>query len=333
MKQADIYVIGCGGIGGYLIERLPMVLASLSLDLLDAAGGHSLVQEHLAKFGTEPIQCYARSLTLIDGDTFEPRNALRQGMAAGSKLELRKRRLQQDMDDIIESARKVQPMLESLEAFSNLGDRVEALKPDIDRLLQRQHLTRADIERLKSSVIMSSALSNVTLKGYNAYVNPGNIREMIPNNGETAVVFLCVDNLKTRYEVSKYMEDFRDCLVINGGNDRTTGHVTLYQRVRGEPLDPTIYEVYPDVRPDVDTRPDERHCTEVAPKHDQIAVTNSIVADVMLARFISAARNRLTETKVVKDKYVTCRFNEVMVDIEKPSMTALYHPTTQRKDP
>lgn len=30
----NIYVIGCGGIGGYLLELLPMCIASINLDVL-----------------------------------------------------------------------------------------------------------------------------------------------------------------------------------------------------------------------------------------------------------------------------------------------------------
>ena len=126
------------------------------------------------------------------------------------------------------------------------------------------------------------------------------------------VVFLCVDNLKTRYEVSKYMERFTDCIVFNGGNDKTSGHVTIYERAGGVELDPPIYEVYPNVRPDADKRPDEIACGTVAPKHDQLAVTNSMVADVMLGQFIRWTRKG--QLTVEGKPGVSVRYNEILLD-------------------
>ena len=34
----NVYVLGCGGIGGYIIDMLPMAIASLSLDMLEQGG-------------------------------------------------------------------------------------------------------------------------------------------------------------------------------------------------------------------------------------------------------------------------------------------------------
>ena len=96
-----------------------------------------------------------------------------------------------------------------------------------------------------------------------------------PNKYKASVVFVCVDNLKTRYEVSKYMENFDNCLVINGGNEKDNRARYFLQRAAGEALDPNLYEVYADVRPDADKRPDEENCTQIAPKHDQIAITTA----------------------------------------------------------
>jgi molybdopterin/thiamine biosynthesis adenylyltransferase len=290
----NIYVIGCGGIGGYLTEMLPMAIASLSLDILQSKG--MSIQAYLDKAGNIALPCVADRLTLVDGDIFNARNSLRQGAGAGSKLAQR-------MQDI-------------------------------------QH-----------SVVRLSYLQNMKLVGYNAYVNPANMSQIIPEHPEinpdnadaamkygsdrpadcprlldNSVVFLCVDNLKTRYEVSKYMENFQNCLVINGGNEKTSGHVTLYERRNGEALDPNIYDVYPNITPDADKRPDEEACTEMSPKHDQIAVTNSIVANIMIASFNRWARSGLTQTEGTGERKRTVRKNEVIIDTDRMSMISVYHP-------
>ena len=132
------------------------------------------------------------------------------------------------------------------------------------------------------------------------------------------VVFLCVDNKKTRYEVSKYMESFDNCIVINGGNDKTTGHVTIYQKLNGEQLDPNLYEMYPDITADADRRPDEVGCDVVAPKHDQIANTNSIIAIWMSVAFNNLVRNG-------RNNYKSRRINDILIDTDNYMTMAIYH--------
>jgi len=293
----NIYVIGCGGIGGYLLDLLPQALASASLDAIQANGTD--ITPLLEKAGNCYIQCVADRLVLIDGDSFNARNALRQGAGAGGKL-----------------------------------------------------VTR--LRRIKDSMLMQTYLQGMHLSGVDGYITPDNMEDLIPrmapenpdnmpdnafadNSGgfvlpgrkhyASTVVFLCVDNVKTRYEVSKYMETFDNCLVINGGNERTTGHVTVYERVGGIPLDPNIMDIYPNITPDADKRPDELACTAVAPKHDQIAVTNAIVANVMAMIFIRWLANGTINRQITrKGSVVVERKNEVVIDIETMTMTPLYHP-------
>lgn len=293
----NLYIIGCGGVGGYLVDRLPMVLSSLGLDIMadchkEEDQDDRLVEKYLTGAGNVAFPCVADRLVMVDGDTFNPRNAMRQGAGAGNKLVRR-------------------------------------------------------MSAMRKQIINISFLQRLHMIGFNRYINPGNMAEIIerapvPNEEnrksredlkgwrladlDVPVVFLGVDNLKTRYEVSKYMESFDDCLVLNGGNEKTAGHVTVYERSGGKPLDPAIYEVFPNITPDADKRPDELECAVVAPKHDQIAITNSMVADVMLARFVKWARYGLDLVKGKGDKQRIIRHNEVLIDIEAPSMTPLYHP-------
>lgn len=285
----SIYVIGCGGIGGFVIDSLLMQLSSISLDAIEQSGKE--IKPWLEGAGNKALPCVADRVVLVDGDTFNPRNALRQGAGAGSKL------------------------------------------------AQRMY-------KLKHDMIKVGFLQGMELAGFNAYVNPSNMGEIIPkrplenlDNAEMkqyanervavpglAVVFLCVDNIKTRYEVSKYMETFEDCIVFNGGNSKTSGHVTVYERSNNRALDPNLYEVYPDVRPDADKRPDEDDCTVVSPQHDQIAVTNRMIADVMLMLFSRWVRQGLAHTRGKGAKAVVERYNEVLVNLDNMTMMPVYHP-------
>lgn len=311
----NVYVIGCGGIGRVVINALPEVIASLSLDLLESYG--SRIQTYLENAGNVAIPVCVDRITLIDGDVFNPRNALRQGAGAGSKLVTGLRKLKEGVQT--EQDKLVLRLVE--EVASRNQEDVPAL-----------------LKALQNTVLRQTFLQRMQLRGYNNYLNPDNIEEIIPLEPEPNprteatpfdhpidrnVIFLCVDNMKTRYEVSKYAERFDNIVVINGGNEKTIGHVTMYERANGEAKDPNLYELFPNVRPDADLRPDEEHCTNVAPKHDQIALTNGMVAMAMLAVFNKWLRNGM---RVEGRNGEAKRKNEVLMDLESLSMVTVNHP-------
>lgn len=349
----NVYVIGCGGIGGYITDKLPMVISSLCLDYVESMG-HS-IDPYLRNAGMVALPCIVDRLVLIDGDTFNPRNAIRQGMGAGSKLAQRIASILSVIDEKTEAAKLTSEVLDTCERLKALTAGT-ALDSAVQELLDDRHVDETYIRRLRSEMVKVSFLQSMQIVGYNKYLAPSNIEDIIPlhpehrhsaaaelplvqNNRDkvdhykrlanTSVVFICVDNIKTRYEVSKYMERFDNCLVINGGNDKVTGHVTVYERSNGVSLDPELDTIYTDLRPDVDLRPDETPCTELSPEHNQIAVTNSTIADIMLARFVQWATKGLTATKKNGSEY---RYNDIYIDITTPSMTPLYHPKMLRSN-
>ena len=284
----NIYVIGCGGIGGYLVGLMPQALCSLSLDVLSMHGKD--ISVWMDTPGSKRLPCVADRLVFVDADVFDPHNAIRQAGVAGSKL-------------------------------ANA------------------------IRRIRSHMVVSGMMQGLKVLGWDAYASPRTFEEMIPARPEpnqdntgmeslsadhldgrlenTSVVFLCVDNAKTRYEVSQYMEAFDNCLVVNGGNSKTVGHVTIYERHKGQALDPNLYEVYPDIAAGKDKRPDEDDCTTIGHDHDQVAIVNSVIADVMMALFTRWARVGLDYEDSRHNKK---RHNEVLIDFDNFHMTSMYHP-------
>lgn len=352
----NVYVIGCGGIGGYLVNHLPMVISSLSLDMLERV--HVNIQDYLENAGNMSLPCVVDRLTLVDGDVFNPRNALRQGEGAGSKLVKRMRSIHRAISSMQDSANAAGDALEVCRLMDKIATKDKSSLDAFERKLLEltgdwKGFTAEDHARLSREMLRVSFLRRMDIVGYNKYVNPDNLSEVLPlvpkpnlaNEGtdnlfkhlggiwdpskHVAVVFICVDNVQTRYDLFKYMERFDDCLVLNGGNSKTTGHVTVYERSGGRELDPPVYEVYPDIRPGVDKRPDEMECTAVAPKHDQIAVTNSIVADVMLSRFVLWARQGLD----IDARNGKTRYNDILIDTEKPSLLPVNHPVSSNDNP
>ena len=274
MSSIDsIYVVGCGGIGGALINMLPQTLASLALD-----EAHKAMPSYASQAMTNPVDFpvdpLLSRLVLIDGDSFDAHNGLRQAGTIGSKLVTQ-------MANIWKQ-----------EAWSVWNHKV-------------------------------------SLVGFNNYINPNNINTILKseNKSKTSVIFMCVDNHKTRYEIARYAELLDNVLLINGGNSKTAGNVILYERRKNEELDPPIYEVYPEIAAGTDLRPDEVACTQVAPENDQVCIVNTMIAAIMLARFSYWVRTGgLEEKSPRKDKEgnnIMIRRNEVVVDLERCTMMPL----------
>lgn len=281
-------------------------------------------------------------IVLIDGDSFESRNGLRQLAMSGGKAVVGRKHFLSTVDALKASAEKVHTLLPELTELESLGRRHKEARADIQRLLSGSYYSQQEVDALRRSALMVTALANVKVEAVSQYLTPANMEQIMPAHPERvpstgnvdgkSVIFLCVDNKKTRYQVSKYAEKFDDVLVVNCGNDKTTGHVTVYERRNGVALDPNLYEVYGDITEDADLRPDERPCTDVAPKHDQIAITNAILSELALSRLVTWARNGLTVEKKRGDHIVKSRANDILVDIEKPSLMAVYHPRTEEKE-
>ena len=143
------------------------------------------------------------------------------------------------------------------------------------------------------------------------------------------VIFPCVDNHKTRYEITKWAETFDNVLIFNGGNEKTKGNVLVYEKYDGINFDPPIYKVYPEVNDKTDLRPDETPCTDVASKNDQTAITNNVIASFMLAMFTKWFRTggfkQKTRERDENGNFKEVRRNEVLIDLEKMTTTTLTH--------
>ena len=193
----DIYVIGCGGIGGYVLDLLPQVMACLWVDQMDEEDASVMLETE--GLNNEHDCSLFDKLVLIDGDRFSGHNALRQASTSGSKLAVQ-------------------------------------------------------MSKIREKDAWTTWLKDVKLEGYDTYIKPSNMTSIFGvqlNNyycGKKKIVFLCVDNHKTRYEVSKWFEqNVKQGLLINGGNERTTGNVTVYQKYYDEAQDPPLYKIYPEV--------------------------------------------------------------------------------------
>lgn len=275
----DVVVIGCGGIGGAVIDMLPQVMACLNVDKLP----EDMQEELLRSEGLDQSNyrnCFDQ-LILIDGDEFSGHNALRQAGTAGRKLAVQMNKIR------------------SMDAFTVW--------------LNQTHLV-----------------------GYDMYIKPSNMGKIFARTCNP-IIFLGVDNHKTRYEVTRWLEENGPdrFLLINGGNNKVTGNVTIYEK-NYTILDPPIYKLYPEVNENADRRPDEVACGTVTVQNDQTVIINHMIASIMLNYFRKYVMwdysytqhkpfNQKTRQKGADGKPVELRMNEVVVDLETNTMMALSH--------
>ena len=290
--EFSVFVVGCGGIGGAVIDMLPQVMACLNVDLSNPGiAERVMTSEGLDQNGYDN---HFQSLNLIDGDGFSGHNALRQAGVSGRKLVVQMNRLR------------------NMDAFTVW-------------------------------------LNSTKLTGYDTYIKPDNMSKIIMKNyGSTPIIFLCVDNHKTRYEVTRWLEANgpANFLLINGGNNKITGNVTVFERYSSRFLDPPIYKLYPEVNETTDKRPDEVSCEEVSVENDQTVLINHMIAAVMLNYFRkyivwrvkwnyayywyssatgAGAFAQKTRQKGEDGKPVELRMNEVIIDLDTNMMMSLSH--------
>lgn len=334
----DIYVIGCGGIGGYLLQLLPAALVSCTLDIIQQRHpGKS--SELLEQGGNIFIPSIANRLVLIDGDSFDPHNAIRQVAGAGSKLAVQTQLLQSTM---LKQVWLRQMQLFGIDTYIKPANIAQIIPQELQTTFPYQETDNAraqyngafyswlDRTMGYSYCPARSQLSSETRRATYSLMHSYNKNIKIQS---IPVVFLCVDNHKTRYEVQRYMQTFQDCILINGGNSKLAGNATIYQKKAGVQLDPKIYQLYPEIANGTSKRPDELSCTEMSRQHDQIAIVNSMLASIMCNLFRKAVTpTDSLYTQAARNKPAK-RLNEVIVQCSSMTMVPMYHkPRTQEGD-
>jgi molybdopterin/thiamine biosynthesis adenylyltransferase len=131
------------------------------------------------------------------------------------------------------------------------------------------------------------------------FVHQGNAAGII---GEGDVVFLAVDNHRTRKVVSDHCRTLRDVALISGGNDLTEGNVQVYLRRGGREVTAPLTRFHPEIANPRDRSPAEMSCDELergaAP---QLLFTNLAVASAMLNAFYAWQRGALAYGEVYVD--------------------------------
>ena len=150
---------------------------------------------------------------------------------------------------------------------------------------ERQEFNRIGNKADIKATELELKFSQLEFDVYDAFINPDNVSDVIT---EGNIVFLCVDNHKTRMIVSKYCQQLQDVTLISGGNEFTDGNVQIYVRKGGKDLTPDLCAYHPEISNPEDKLPDEMSCDELSQSDPQLYFTNLGVATIMCWAFYNA---------------------------------------------
>lgn len=195
-------------------------------------------------------------------------------------------------------------LLESLARFLNY-DCQDAIVSIIDGdKFETKNQVRQKFHRLgnKAEVLaekLTELFSQVKFRAKAEYLTPDSVEYLLEEND---IIFLCVDNHKTRNLVSNYCEGFDNIVLISGGNDYTDGNIQIFLRRYSQNLTlPIANKFHPEILYPADKRPDEIGCAELVKSEPQLIFTNLIIAALMLNAFYTYLQGKLRYDEVYAD--------------------------------
>jgi len=147
-----------------------------------------------------------------------------------------------------------------------------------DKNLERQEFTRLGNKAEIKANELRIKYSNLIIEYITEYITTDTISRDI---SEEDIVFLCVDNHKTRMVVSNYCKTLNDVILISGGNELTDGNVQIFIRKGGVNITPDLCAYHPEIATPTDRSPDEMSCEELSKSEPQLYFTNLSVATIM----------------------------------------------------
>lgn len=132
---------------------------------------------------------------------------------------------------------------------------------------------------------------------FSEFINEQNVK-IIENND---IVFLCVDNHKTRRIVSNYCKTLNNVILISGGNELTDGNIQIYIRKESVDVTASLTDYHPEIINAGDKLPNELSCEELHNSKPQLLFTNAMAAIIMCCAFYNIINKTLNYGEVYFD--------------------------------
>ncbi len=183
------------------------------------------------------------------------------------------------------------------------GERARITLVDGDAFESR-NAARQSFERLGNKAKVKAEelareFPTLSFRAIPEYVTGENVEEII-REGE--IIFLAVDNHRTRLLVGSRGEALQDILLISGGNDLTSGNVQVHLKQGGKDLTLPLTAFHPEIQDPEDRSPSEMSCEELQQASaPQLLFMNLTVACFMLNAFYAWRIGRLDYDEVYFD--------------------------------
>jgi molybdopterin/thiamine biosynthesis adenylyltransferase len=146
---------------------------------------------------------------------------------------------------------------------------------------------------------LARQFDDLSFRAIQEYVTPENVGRII-RSGD--IVFLGVDNHKTRRLVSDHCQGLTDVTLISGGNDFTGGNVQVYLRTAGRDVTVPLTRFHPEIAEPHDRSPHEMSCDDLlAEAAPQLLFMNLAVASAMLNAFYAWRMGKLQYGEIYLD--------------------------------
>ena len=176
------------------------------------------------------------------------------------------------------------------------GDRYEPKNYERQEFISLGNKAEIKVQELRSKFI------NIKFESNNSYIDENNISKIINTRD---IIFICVDNHKSRMIINNYCKSLNNFTIISGGNELTDGNVQLYVRKEGKDLTPDLCKYHPEIANPNDKLPTEMSCEELSKSEPQLYFTNLGVATLMCWTFYNAVINNRCERSEVYFDIVT----------------------------
>jgi molybdopterin/thiamine biosynthesis adenylyltransferase len=179
------------------------------------------------------------------------------------------------------------------------GDEFEA------KNLDRQNCSWSDLADNKAVALknkIEKEFDGLEIETETVYVNADNVAEIIK---EGDLVFLGLDNHKSRKIIADHIKTLENITVISGGNELEDGNVMIFLKVDNRQYTANLDEYNPEIADPKDKSPDELGCADMVVSARQIIFMNLTIATLMLNAYY-----RLTTDDNYEEMY-----GEVYTDI------------------
>lgn len=150
-----------------------------------------------------------------------------------------------------------------------------------DKNFERQIFTNLGNKSQIKCDELKEKFNRIDFSSFPHYINTRNV-DIIKDND---IIFICVDNHKTRNIINERALQLDNITIISGGNEYTDGNVQIFIKENGFNKTPSLTDYHPEIKNSNDRSPEDMSCEELSKTEPQLFFTNLMAATLMCCAF------------------------------------------------